>query len=153
MRKGLIYATLLVAALLVPTESVKLGEIRPVELVSIRYQDNQIVLETDTEDIGAGNDLDAALKNLYETSTGRVYLDTAKFLLVEESAAEQAQKLSVALKDNVRVCCRNGDMDIKEATEYLRQHNPDMKLKQWGKETNLQTLKAEKGRMKLSEKK
>ncbi len=61
MRKSFIYALLLTAALLLPKSDVELGKMKPVETVSLRNRDGLVMIETDTEDVGMGITLEAAL--------------------------------------------------------------------------------------------
>lgn len=149
MRKGLIYSILLASALLIPREDVELAKIKPVETVSIRYEDERIVIETDTEDTGMGSTTDDAIKDLMETADGRVYLDTAKYLLVGADAEVEIPKLSGMLKGSVRICERKGEIDVVTVGEYLRAHKPDMRLKDWREGEQLQVLESENERMKI----
>lgn len=140
------------AAILVPTSDVELGELKPVETISLRYCDEMLVIETDTEDIGTGNTVEEAVKSLHESTAGRIFLDTAEFLVVEREAVNQIERLRPRLKGNVSVCERKGEVDVTKVGEYLRAHNPSVKLKQWEKHVSLQVLEVENGRMKLKEK-
>ena len=149
MRKGLVYGILLSAALLIPTNHVELAKMRPVETVRIRNQDEWIVIETDTEDTGRGSTLEEAVKDLRDTAAGRVYVDTAQYLIVEEAAESQIGKLKELLKPGVRVCIEKGEIDMQTVGEYLRAHSPEMKLKNWQTGSKLQVLEGENGRLKL----
>lgn len=149
MRKGILYGVLLAAALLAPTDDVELGKMKPVETVSIRTQEGRVLIETDTEDMGSGETLKEALKDLEKTTPGRIYLDTAQYLLIEEEAEGMVPELEAMLKDGTRLCKREGEVDMKTVGEYLRQHTPEMKLKNWKQGDRLQVLTAENGRLKL----
>lgn len=149
MRKGILYGVLLAAALLAPTDDVELGKMKPVETVSIRTQEGRVLIETDTEDMGSGETFKEALKDLEKTTPGRIYLDTAQYLLIGEEAEGMVPELEAMLKDGTRLCKREGEVDMKTVGEYLRQHTPEMKLKNWKQEDRLQVLTAENGRLKL----
>ena len=149
MRKGIIYGALLTAALLVPSNDVELGKMKSVETVSIRCEKGFVVVETDTEDMGSGETLTEALKDLEETTPGRIYLDTAQYLLIGGEAEGMVSQLKVMLKEGTRLCKREGEVDMKTVGEYLRHHTPEMKLKNWKQGDRLQVLTAENGRLKL----
>ena len=149
MRKGLIYGILLAAAILIPNNHVELAKMRPVETVSIRYREDLVIIETDTEDVGTGTNLENAVKDLQETTAGKIYLDTAQYLIVEEDAKEQIGKLNGILKPGVRVCAGKGEIDMQAVAEYLGSHTPELKLKNWKTDMELQVLESENGRLKL----
>lgn len=150
MRKGMIYALILTAALLIPSKNVELAKIKPVETVSIRYQDGFVIIETDTEDVGIGKTLEEAIEDLKTTTAGTIYMDTACFLLVGQDAEDMVSELKSYLKGNVRLCKIEEEVDIKQAGEYLRVHTPEVRLKDWQKGAKLQTLETGKERMKLA---
>lgn len=149
MKKSILYAAILAAATAVPNRHVELGKLKPVETISIGYQENYLIIETDTGDIGIGSGVTEALKDLKETTAGTIYLDTAEYLIVENEAREQIEKLRPWLKRNVRICEKDGQLDITKVSEYLRAHRPEVTLKQWEKHISLQVLETENGRMKL----
>ena len=150
MRKGLIYGILLVVALIIPTNDVELCKMKPVETVSVRTEEGNVIVETDTEDSGIGLTLEDALRDLKETTAGSIYLDTATYLIIDQDCLELIPKLYHSLKPNVRVCRRQGDVDIKTVGEFLGEHTPEMKLKDWKAGEKLQVLEGENGRMKLT---
>lgn len=152
MRKVLIYGALLAAALVIPTNDVELGKMKPVETVSIRMQEGKVFVETDTEDSGVGSTLEEALQDLKETTAGVIYLDTADYLIVDQKCQEQMAVLLNTLKPNMRICLRSGDVDMKTVSEFLREHTPEMKLKNWKPGEKMQVLEGENGRMKLKQK-
>ena len=149
MRRGLVYALLLAAALLIPSEGVELGKMIPVETLYIQYKEGQIILQTDTEDVGTGATAQEAMADLEQTTAGRIFPDTTVFLLVDENAKYYIEAIEPYLKGNVRLCELNGDADLKAVGEYLHAHHPKMKLKQWRKGMQLQALETENGRMKI----
>lgn len=149
MSKWWIYGALLAAALIMPHEDVTLGKMKPVETVSVREEEGLLVIETDTEDMGVGNTIEEALKDLKETTAGNLYLDTATYLLVDQATFELIPELATQLKGTVRICMQSGETDLKLAGEYLREHIPIMELRKWRKGIQLQVLECENGRMKL----
>ena len=150
MRKGIIYGMLLTAALLVPTNDVELGKMKPVETVSVRMQEERVIVETDTEDTGIGTTIEEALRDLRETTAGTIYLDTAEYLIIDEECKELLPVLLHVVKPNARICERRGDVDVKLVGEFLREHTPEMRLKNWKTGEKLQVLEGKNGRMKLT---
>lgn len=152
MKKLLIYALLLGGALLIPREHTDLGKLKPVETVFIYIEEEQAVIETDTEDLGRGLDVHSALLNLKETTSGIIYLDTANYLLVGKGAEHLIPQAGEYLKDAVRVCIAQRAVKVTDATEYLSVHKPVCKLRDYKQGTNLEELCAENGRLILKRK-
>lgn len=152
MRKLLIYGALLVAALLVPTQTTALGKLKPVETVGIYQEDGEFVIETDTKDIGRGMSVSEAIRNLEETTSGTIYLDTADYLLVMDGGEPFVQYVAGYLKDSVRICRASKDVKIEEAASYLSVHTPNVELKEYQSGTALQMLRRDQERLFLEEK-
>ena len=150
MRKGMIYAFILSAALLMPSTATELGKMKPVEVLALQYIDDQYVLSTDTGDYGSSATLKAAIAELHATTSGRIYLDTTAYLLVSQDARINIKDLSPYMKRSVRRCGIEGNVDLQAAGQYLRTHRPAMKLRQWQEGAQLEVLSVENGRMKLS---
>ena len=149
MKRIWIYIVLLVSALLIPSKRTDLEKLKPVETVYLYYESEQLVIQTDTEDRGEGSDIQQALKNLKDTTAGRIYLDTADYLLIGTDAEHDAQMLKEELKGSVRVCRAEGELDIKMAGAYLKVHMPQKKLRDWKAGEAIQILKTEADRMVL----
>ena len=149
MRKWPIYMMLLIAALLIPTRTSELGKLKPVETVAIYQQGDQLVIETDTEDVGRGSNVQAAIENLKKTTAGTIYLDTADYLIVMEGGAPFIEYLSACLKDSVWVCKGEKGINLEEAGAYLAVHRPSVKLKNYRKGAYLEVLTSIEGRMEL----
>lgn len=147
MRKTALYGILLAAALLVPTKTTELGKLKPVEAVSIRVEGDSVIIKTDTEDMGKGTTVPKALVNLKETSDGIIFLDTADYLLVTQGAETHIPELTNYLKQGVRMCGAEENVDLKDAVGYLSTHKPEVKLKYWNVNTKLQKLKKDNERL------
>ena len=150
MRRAMIYSGLLAAALLLPSGGKELGKIKPVETLLIKAEKGQIILRTDTEDLGIGNTVEEAMCDLEKTTAGRIYPDTTLYLLVDETAEENIEALKAYLKGSTRLCIVEGDVDLQEAGEYLGTHKPGIKLKKWKKGGSLQHLRNYRGKMKIN---
>lgn len=147
MKKTIIYGILLTAALLIPNEATDLEKMKPVEAVLVRMEDDLIIIETDTEDVGIGATVAQAMRNLEETTAGTIFLDTADYLLVTEGTEQQILEMALYLKKSVRICYAEEQIDIVDAVEFLRAHRPEIKLRQWKDGAEIEVLKEENGRL------
>ena len=136
MRK-LLYGVILIALWFAPLERMDIAQLLPIQAVAMYVEDSQIVLETDTGNIGRGEDATKALENLKETTPAVVYLDTAEFLLVSEDAVPQVEQLAQSIKPSVKVCVCDVQGRVKEAAQYLDVHGNLPKLRNWLAENRL----------------
>lgn len=149
MRRSLWYMLILAIALAIPQKGLDVEDLLPVELVSVRKEQGEMVIETDTGDLGRGNDLDAAFRNLEETAIGTVYLDTADYLLITDETKENLEELKAYLKEKTWVCEHNGKSDLPQVAAYLAAHKPNITLEECDDKTVLPKLLEEKGRIRL----
>ena len=132
MRK-ILYAVILLALLLVPLKKMDIAKLLPVETVAVYQEDGAVVLQTNTENTGRGATVYAALENLKAVTPAVVYLDTAKYLLVEEGAVDYVDDLRQYLKRTVEVAVCNAKAMVKEGAKYFASHGGTVQLKDWGK--------------------
>ncbi len=142
MKRILIYIVVLVAVWFAPVEGANVGQLHPVEAVMVTREDRQIVLTTDTGDVGQGTDGLSALENLKATTAGTIYLDTAEYLLLTQGTEDVAQQLRSALKKSVRVCMAEENVDPVTAAKFLDAHSDLPCLKSWKTGDKLPILQA-----------
>lgn len=135
MRKVL-YAALLIPLFFVPLNRVNVADLLPIEAVAVYMDGEQVVLETDAENTGAGETVDKALSDLKENTPAVIYLDTAAYLLVAPNAVEQVDSLRPHLKPSVKVCVCEAAGKVKIAVEYLEVHEDLPRLKNWKTEND-----------------
>ena len=128
MRK-LLYGLLLIPLLFVPLNRVNVADLLPVEAVAVYMDGDQVVLETDTENKGVGENAVQALANLKENPPAVIYLDTAEYLLVSHDAVAQVEHLRPQLKSSVKVCVCEAAGRVKEMVKYLEIHGDLTSLK------------------------
>ena len=138
------------AVLLVPVNKVDVAQLRPIEVISIYKEGSTVVLETDTEDIGRGADVLAALQDMKQTSPAVIYLDTAEYLLIAENAVKEAEQLRGVLKEAVQLCMAQERINLQEAAKYLPVHGEFPKLRQWKAGDQLPVIGLENDRIKIS---
>lgn len=132
--RRVLYAALLIPLFFVPLNRVNVANLLPIEAVAVYMDGDQVVLETDTEHKGIGENAGKALAALKENTPAVVYLDTAEYLLVAPNAAEQVESLRPYLKQSVKVCVCNAAGKVKDAAKYLEIHGDLPALKAWKKE-------------------
>ena len=146
MKRIVMYILLLGAALAVPVCGVDVGELLPVEVVQVYREGDYHVIATDVEAVGAGETIEDAIINLKESAAGMIYLDTANFLLIDESSKENVQELKDYLKPSVRVCIAGCEIEPEKVARFLRVHTPVLRLKDVSGENLAQKLlQEEKG--------
>lgn len=150
MRKTILYAALLAAALMIPTRATELGKMKPVETVCVFWTGDMVVIETDTGNTGRGMTVAEAVENLKETTPGIIYLDTADYLLLEKGTEQLIPELAKYLKKSVRICNVQGDVAVKSAAEFLAVHAPSVKLGAWQCTMELEVLEVQNGQMILT---
>ena len=131
MKRIILYVLLMAAALLAPVERADVGKLRPIETVSVYTEQGWVVLRTDTDDLGIGQTALQALQNMKDTASGTIYLDTARYLLLEEDAQDAAEELRAVLKDKVQLCIASREIEPADATKYLSAHNGLTRMKTW----------------------
>ena len=152
MKRLVFYILITALVIWLPVQSADVGKLRPVQLVAIRRQGQQVVICTDTGDRGEGVSAEAALAQLHNSTPAIVYLDTAEFFLIEESAKEDARYLAQLLKQDVQVYESRGVQDLELAARYLTVHGGGTPLGLWQQGAAPEILEEEGGRIFLSKK-
>lgn len=150
MKRLIFYVLITALVLWIPVQSSDVGKLRPVQVVVIRKQAQQVVILTDTADKGQGNSCALAMQDLHNSTPAAVYLDTAEFLLIGEGAQEDAQYLRGLLKKDVQVYLEENVQDLSLAAQYLSVHGGGTPFSLWEKGAALPVLREEAGRMNLS---
>ena len=126
--RQILYAVILIAAFFAPVKRLDIAKLLPIEAVAICLEGEEVVLKTDTENLGRGDSAETALQNLKDNTTEIVYLDTARYLLVAENAYYHAEELMQYLKPSVKIGTYAGG-DVKEEAKYLDAHSESAKPK------------------------
>lgn len=116
----------LVAALAVMVNPVKgkdIGKLQPVSLLQVYLENGNVVLETDTGDIGRGMKLTEALENLQQTTSAEIFLETADFLLLTEETKCLLKELSGVLRPGTETFLIDAPVDGEAAARYLENHS------------------------------
>lgn len=140
MKKIILYIFIMIGTLLLPTEKQDVANLEPIQAVWLRSENEKLILQTDTEDIGIGRTVAEALADMKLHSPGIVYLDTAEYLLVDENATTHIQELNGILRKSVHVSLWNGEGELVEAARYMQSHKSGMELGDWAQGTELEKI-------------
>ena len=124
--KFILYALIIALSLFAPVTRLDIAKLSPVEAVAVYKEYGEVVLKTDEENEGRGENVHLALADLKEKASVIIHLDTARYLLVGEGAAEEAVALQAYLKESVLVGKYAGG-DVKEEAKYLDVHTDSAK--------------------------
>lgn len=127
----------------------ELGQLQPVELVQVTTCGGAVRVRTDTGLFGEGADLQEALHDLYQTTPGKVYLETADFLLVTPATAGYMEELKKLLRPGTEIAQINCLADGRKAADFLRAHSPGIVLRQCSHTADLPRLLTEGERYEL----
>lgn len=152
MKRIGLYGLILLLALLAPVQRLDVAKLRPVEVIYVYRAQDQVVLQTDTGDLGIGSDALLALADMRKTSPAVIYLDTAEFLLIGEDAARDAEALRGELKDGIKVCRAVGELDLQLTARFLAVQEGLPALRSWNEDTRLPQIYTEKERIKMLKK-
>ncbi|MBQ7802057.1 MAG: hypothetical protein IJ375_07020 [Oscillospiraceae bacterium] len=143
MRKSIqyiLYGLTLLVTLVLPAERTDVGELLPVELVSVSAAGGKVTIRTDTGNSGTGENVTRAYRDLEESASGKIFLDTVDYLVLEESKEIPLENLRQYLKSGIRVCRGEEGLNLEEAALYLATHRPQVRLKELNTVTDAPVL-------------
>ena len=142
MKRLLLYIGILVSVLAVPIRPVEVDKLLPAQTLAVYRSQGLTLVETDLGDRGTGVNVEQALADLRQSAAGTVYLDTVRYLLVEEGAATELDILCRELRRRTRVCAVEGMGDLAAASDYLDVHGDLPGLRAWQQGAELPVLTA-----------
>ena len=134
MKRWILYGATVMAVILLsasPFRGTDISKLAPVEVVWLAEEDGQVLLMTDTEDVGKGTDVREALSDMKAAAKGTIFLDTADYLIVETGTEEFLNQITDVLRPSCMVCRAKQVPDLKEAAEFFSAHEPGITLRQW----------------------
>ena len=153
MKKWLYYALVLAA---IPVLSFggfggqDIGKLSPVQVLTVRTAGEQVQLQTDTADLGSGDDIRNAVRNMNEIASARVFLDTADYLLLGPGGELWLPQLREYLRPSCKLCYVTGEVDLGQVAAFLQLHEPKLTLAQYeAGERGLSCLISNEGRLQL----
>lgn len=135
-----------------PFAGTDIAKLSPVEAVWLAQTDGMISITTDGGDQGFGITITEALTNMHDTAHGTVFLDTADFLIVKSGYENLIAQVEDILRPSCCVCVANEMPDLAAAAQFLRAHEPSVKLKDLDeKPSAFPLLELQRGRLILIE--
>lgn len=107
---------------------VDVAALEPVELLYVNSQNGIYYLTTDTGQQGEGKTAQLAMSDLKAKSSGKIFLNTAEYLLISPSALEAVDRFSRHLRPDCSVVIAEGEPDMEVASQFLRTHKPEFTL-------------------------
>ena len=132
-----VYIIIVLISLCIPVEKADVAKLQPVEAAALCVSNGKIEIYTDTGARGIGDNAQEALEDLINNTAGIVYLDTAKYLLLERETVGQVDYLREELKSGVKLCLWDENENIRSSVKYLSVHNDLPKLKDWNEGESL----------------
>ena len=117
----LCYAAVILLSIMIPAERTDIGRMKPMEVVMVTAEDG-IMVRTDTDDWGYGENLEEALENLRKSSNGIVYYDTVEYVLVNEKAMGLTQNIVEAIGGDASIYEYTGTIELKDIGAFLAVH-------------------------------
>ena len=149
MKRIVIYVIVLLLLTLVPIKGADIGSLHPVEILKVYKENDEVYVQTDTGDWGKGVTGSAALEHLKETTAGTIYLDTAKYLLLEKGTEAVAEEIRSLLKKSARLCNADQGVELTEVSSFLSVHGTLPQMEQWNMGDDLPQLTMVEKRLKL----
>lgn len=134
MKRWVLYIALFLGVAIfgaIPFRGTDIAELAPVEVVWLSQSGGRVHLETDTGDMGEGENVQAALNDMKAAAPGAVFLDTADFLIVEQGGEELLTQVYDVLRPTCMVCISKKMPDMEAAAEFLAAHEPELSLRQY----------------------
>lgn len=143
------YVIILVSLLFAPVQSGEIAKLEPIQAVWLRTEGETVCLTTDTGDEGSGTTVEDALTDMKATSAGIVYLDTAQYLLVSQSAVNKIPAIGPYLRKSIRLYLWDGQGNFDEAVKYAEAHKFGITVKQWNSGEELKKIPTKKEKIAL----
>lgn len=149
MKRWIAYLGIMVLVLCLPLERTDVADLHPVQTVALYKTDTGYRVETDTNDSGDGTSVDAAYRDLLETTPGIIYLDTADFLLVSHDALDKIPEIGQYLKNSVRICEVQGCGQLEQVSAFLSVQTGLPPISKWRTDRKLPILDCTQERIKF----
>lgn len=133
-----------------PSAGKDIGKLQPIQVVRLTCPQGQVCMETDTGDVGMGENLKSALADMKLSAPAEIFLDTADYLIISPGCMDLLPAVMQYLRPSCSVCLEEGKPDMEQVGVYLQQHAPSITLMQYrAGERDLPTLVTREGRMRL----
>ena len=130
MKKSLILIAVLTGSALLlrlPHPARDISNLLPVQTLYLYMEENLIYIESDTGDRGSGSTLTAAADALKRAAPGEIFLETARFLILDRDV-DVTEEFHSLLRPTCRVVYTNERPDLNWVSRYLVNHPPHLTL-------------------------
>ena len=129
MKKWLLLPGLLAAGLLLrlPHPARDIARLEPVRAVYLYVEQGLTTLETDTGTTGTGPDLESAYADLRNNADREIFLDTARFLILDPYVPI-TEPIFEIFRPDCKVVITDLRADLNKAHDYHSQHPPNQNL-------------------------
>ena len=103
-----------------PFEKTDVAQLSPVNLILVEMTDGAVCISSDRGDIGVGDTLDEALEDMEQTCSGKIFLDTVDYVLLEGEAKINCEELKEYFRPGTFLCSARGEIEPESAAGYLR---------------------------------
>ncbi len=111
-----------------PFSASDMAQLKPVEVIRVTTAPSGILVETDTGEMGMGNNLKEAFTDLKNTSSGDIFMETADRLLISPMAVELLPELTDYLRPACNICVDMGEAELASVNAFLSIHEPGVTL-------------------------
>lgn len=130
-----------------PFHGTDIAQLAPVEVVWLTESGGRVYLETDTGDMGWGENVQAALMDMKAVAPGSVFLETADYLIVQKGSEALLEQVYNVLRPSCMVCVAEKMPDMEAAAAFFAAHEPEVTLRQQQNGImDLRELKEQNGR-------
>ena len=137
---------------ILPFQGTDVARLEPIEAVWLTSIDDTVYLETDTGDVGIGEDISEALEDMKNKAFGAVFIETADYLIIEQGKEELLSQAFPVFRPSCMVCVSAKKPDLMDCAEFLTVHESTATLRQLRAEKKeLPELKQLQGRFELIE--
>lgn len=135
-----------------PFQATDVAKLAPVEVVWLEEENGTVRIETESGEIGLGATIAEALENMKATASATVFLDTVDYLIVQSGKERLVSHLRDVIRPSCSLCVAEDKPDLEKAVDFLRIHEPMIKLKDFQTEKDILPMLCEmEGRFKLNE--
>ena len=124
MKKSLILIAVLTGSALLqrlPHPARDISNLLPVQTLYVYMEENLIYIQSDTGDRGSGSTLTAAADALKAAAPGEIFLETARFLILDRDV-DVTEEFHSLLRPTCRVVYTNERPALKRVSRYLVNH-------------------------------
>ncbi len=129
MKRAAIYVTIIAAALFLTQEDREIGQLVPAEVLMVVQKEDTVTLKTDTGEEGKGKNFAEAKADLETKTSGILFLDTVKYLVMTSEDDDLLEQVRQFLKSSVKLVYMDAGANPAELARYLDAHWQDGMLK------------------------